>query len=163
ILLPCFFGGVPFLLMFGMGSIQGGQAFQDPKIEQVARTLQMQFPDMAAMDIKSVVQVHIFRQFLIFLLLIPSMGAMTNATYSIVGEKENRSLEPLLATPITVAELLLGKSLACAGPAILMSWFAAGLYSVGVRGLCGPAVYAHVLNWMGLVIIFLVAPLIAIL
>ena len=34
------------------------------------------------------------------------------ASYSIVGEKIQKSLEPLLATPMTDSEILLGKSIA---------------------------------------------------
>jgi ABC-2 type transport system permease protein len=40
------------------------------------------------------------------------------ASYSIVGEKVEKSLEPLLATPITDGEILLGKSIAAFLPAI---------------------------------------------
>jgi ABC-2 type transport system permease protein len=47
---------------------------------------------------------------------------VTIAAYSIVGEKTTHSLEPLLATPITTAELLAGKSLAAALPAIIVGW-----------------------------------------
>ena len=36
----------------------------------------------------------------------------TIASYSLVGEKVQRSIEPLLATPTTEGEILLGKSIA---------------------------------------------------
>ena len=38
------------------------------------------------------------------------------AAYSIVGEKVEKSLEPLLATPTTDGEILLGKSIAALLP-----------------------------------------------
>ena len=44
------------------------------------------------------------------------------AAYSIVGEKVEKSLEPLLATPTTDGELLLGKALAAFVPAVLAVW-----------------------------------------
>jgi ABC-type Na+ efflux pump permease subunit len=44
------------------------------------------------------------------------------ASYSIVGEKMEKSLEPLLATPTTDGELLLGKGLAAFVPAVLAIW-----------------------------------------
>ena len=43
------------------------------------------------------------------------------AAYSIVGEKVEKSLEPLLATPATDGEILLGKSIAAFVPPILAS------------------------------------------
>ena len=50
------------------------------------------------------------------------MIPITIAAYSIVGEKTTRSLEPLLATPITTWELLAAKSLAATIPAVLATW-----------------------------------------
>src|SRR5512144_452179 len=47
-----------------------------------------------------------------YLVLIPAILPSIIASYSIVGEKIEKSLEPLLATPTTDGELLLGKSLA---------------------------------------------------
>jgi len=44
------------------------------------------------------------------------------ASYSIVGEKMEKSLEPLLSTPTTDGELLLGKGLAAFVPAVLAIW-----------------------------------------
>jgi ABC-2 type transport system permease protein len=46
---------------------------------------------------------------LIIFIIIPATLPTIIASYSIVGEKNNRSLEPLLATPITDGELLTGK------------------------------------------------------
>lgn len=44
--------------------------------------------------------------------MIPGITPSVIASYSLVGEKVNKSLEPILATPITDLELLLGKGLA---------------------------------------------------
>jgi ABC-type Na+ efflux pump permease subunit len=44
------------------------------------------------------------------------------ASYSIVGEKMEKSLEPLLSTPTTDDELLLGKGLAAFVPAVFAIW-----------------------------------------
>src|SRR5262249_48794048 len=71
--------------------------------------------------------------------------------------------EPLLATPITVIELLLGKCLAAAIPSIVVAWITSALYGAGVRWFCGPVVFRHVINMRGLAIILLIGPLVAIL
>ena len=52
------------------------------------------------MSDEAAVQAFIFQQFML-LLLIPVTGAMAFAGYSLIGEKQGRTLEPLLATPIT--------------------------------------------------------------
>ena len=62
-----------------------------------------------------------------FLILIPAVLPSIIASYSFVGEKIERSLEPLLATPTTDGELLLGKSLASFLPCIGVTYLAAAI------------------------------------
>jgi ABC-2 type transport system permease protein len=50
-----------------------------------------------------------FNMILMIFIIVPATLPTIIATYSIVGEKNNRSLEPLLATPTTDGELLGGK------------------------------------------------------
>jgi len=50
-----------------------------------------------------------FNMILMIFIIVPATLPTIIATYSIVGEKNNRSLEPLLATPTTDGELLMGK------------------------------------------------------
>ena len=61
------------------------------------------------------------KQLLIFLLMIPAMVPSLIAPSSIIMEKENNPLEPLLATPIKTSELLLGKTLTALVPAFVVS------------------------------------------
>ena len=50
-----------------------------------------------------------FNMVLMIFIIVPATLPTIIATYSIVGEKNNRSLEPLLATPTSDGELLAGK------------------------------------------------------
>ncbi len=52
------------------------------------------------------------------------------ASYSFVGEKLEKSLEPLLATPTTDAELLFGKSLASFIPCIGATYIGTAIFVV---------------------------------
>ena len=63
----------------------------------------------------------IIKQFMIFLLLIPAMLPSLIAPASIVLEKESNTLEPLIATPIKINELLLGKTLTSMVPAFTVT------------------------------------------
>ena len=71
---------------------------------------------------KLAAQGFIVVNFMTYFLLIPAMVPMAIATQSVVGEKTARSLEPQLATPMEVAELLAGKALAAALPAVIATW-----------------------------------------
>jgi ABC-2 type transport system permease protein len=103
-------------------------------------------------------------QFLLLFLLIPLAVPVTIASYSIVGEKSTRSLEPLLATPTSTTEIILGKAAASVVPAIGATWLAFVIFLVGARFfVVSDRVYALFTNPMWFVAMFLVAPLLTVL
>ena len=55
-------------------------------------------------------------------LLMPVFVPILISSQSVAGEKERRTLEPLLAAPVSASELLLGKSLASVVPAVAITW-----------------------------------------
>jgi ABC-2 type transport system permease protein len=61
-------------------------------------------------------------------MLIPTVVPLTMAIYSVIGEKASRTLEPLLATPVGVGDLLFAKSLASTVPSVIVTWSAYGIY-----------------------------------
>src|SRR5205814_8198976 len=76
-------------------------------------------------------------------MLIPTVVPLTIAIYSVIGEKTLRTLEPLLATPVRVSELLLAKSVASTVPAVIVTWVAYLVYLVSVMIVGSPpAVHA---------------------
>lgn len=64
----------------------------------------------------------------VYLLLIPVMIMNGLITFSIVEEKTNGTLEPLLSTPVRTGELILGKILAEFIPAMICSYFFLGIF-----------------------------------
>lgn len=71
-----------------------------------------------------------------FLLMIvgffPISVSLVIALESFVGEKERRSIEPLLSTPLTDLQLYLGKLFAVMIPPLLASYLGIGVYLFGV-------------------------------
>jgi ABC-2 type transport system permease protein len=61
-------------------------------------------------------------QILVLFMLAPLFIPLTIASYSIIGEKQLRTLEPLLATPVRTWELLAAKAVAAVLPGVLVSW-----------------------------------------
>ena len=113
------------------------------------------------MDPKDAIGIMMVTQFLFLFLIVPASIPVTIASYSIVGEKEAKSLEPLLATPIRTWELLLAKSLAATIPGVVISWLIFGLFVLGVRLIASPAVFAVVTNPVWLIANLVVGPLLA--
>jgi ABC-2 type transport system permease protein len=109
-------------------------------------------------------QVYMVDLFTLLFMILPVMIPVTIAAYSIVGEKTSRSLEPILATPITTVELILGKSLSAIIPAVAATWLGYLIYAVGLQIILnGGAVVARLFDPIWLSAVFVVGPLLTIL
>jgi ABC-2 type transport system permease protein len=89
-------------------------------------------PELIGLSTLELAQALVGRQFSVLFLLLPIFIPSVLASYAIVGEKRERTLEPVLATPIRTWELLLGKILAALIPALAITLAAAGLFVIGV-------------------------------
>ncbi len=65
---------------------------------------------------------------LVYLLAIPALVPAALASYSVVGERLQGTLEPILSTPIRKEELLLGKALAAFVPAVVIAYAVFAFY-----------------------------------
>lgn len=102
--------------------------------------------------------------FLPLFMLVPIMASSVIAANSIVGEKERRTLETLLYTPVTNREFLAAKLLASFVPAVLVSWLAFGGYFLVLNLLYGLARGMLMLrSWIWLPAILLLSPAVSLL
>ncbi|MDH5605702.1 MAG: ABC transporter permease subunit [Anaerolineae bacterium] len=107
-------------------------------------------------------QFFIVSQFIMLFLMLPVIIPVTIASYSIVGEKTTRTLEPLLATPITTIELIAGKALAAVIPALVATWGAFLIFSGGSYLITHSSAISEILlSPMWLMAIFLLGPLLS--
>lgn len=107
-------------------------------------------------------QYFLVSQFMLLFMLMPLAIPVTIASYSIIGEKTTRTLEPVLATPITTLELLAGKALAAALPAVAATWLGFAVFAVGAGLLSvGTKVLDRLLDPLWLSAVFVVGPLLA--
>jgi ABC-2 type transport system permease protein len=88
---------------------------------------------------------------LLYMLVIPVMMPSVVSAYSVVGEREQGTLEPVLTTPIRREEFLIGKALAAFVPTLVIAYAVFGIF-LAVAGLfahpaIASAIYAgtHVL------------------
>jgi ABC-2 type transport system permease protein len=114
------------------------------------------FPQLT---LQEVLQYALLNQFLLMFLMMPVIIPTTIAAFSIIGEKSQKSLEPLLATPISVMQLLLGKALAAVIPALLVTWFAFLVFYVGAFFMTSAALLHVLLTPMWLLVMFVISPL----
>ncbi len=116
IFVPVILTALPLIILYAMGSTGGIPEGDMADVPAQFLAVCGNLPG------KDCMQIFMMNTFMMMFMLMPLMIPTAIAAYSIVGEKTTRSLEPLLATPITTIELLVGKGLASAGPAILISW-----------------------------------------
>lgn len=157
VFLPLFFTALPLIMLsFTKSAVPEGSGTSE---------VPAMFASVcgATMTSNDCVQAFLLNQFLLFFMMMPLIIPTTIAAYSIVGEKTTRSLEPLLATPITTEELLVGKALAASLPAIGAGWlcFAIFVLLIPVTG-ASAAVQQYTLTPTWLVGVFAVGPLMAI-
>jgi ABC-2 type transport system permease protein len=91
------------------------------------------------------VRAALLSPFLVLFQMIPLVVPITIASYSIVGEKQSRSLEALLATPIKTWELLLGKAAAAAFPGIAATWWTYIVFALAAKFVVSDAVYNNII------------------
>ena len=101
--------------------------------------------------------------FAFFYMILAGFIPTSIASYTIVGEKVEKCLEPLLATPTTDGEILLGMGIAAFLPPIAAILGGSAVFMVLVdlatRGTLG---YAFFPNWNAGIVLFLMVPLAAI-
>jgi ABC-type transport system involved in multi-copper enzyme maturation permease subunit len=98
---------------------------------------------------------------LVYLLGIPALVPAAVAAYSVVGEREQGTLEPVLTTPIRREEFLLGKALAAFAPSVLVSLAVYAIFIACLEVFAHPAVAAAAVSGPSLVAQLVFTPLLA--
>jgi ABC-type transport system involved in multi-copper enzyme maturation permease subunit len=98
---------------------------------------------------------------LIYMLAIPVLVPAALSAYSIVGERTQGTLEPVLATPIRPDELLLGKALAAFIPSVVVAYLVFGLFVGLVEIFARPAVASALIQCPELLAQLAFTPLLA--
>ncbi len=98
---------------------------------------------------------------MLFMLLVPAIIPAGIAAYSVVGEREQGTLEPVLTTPVRSEEFLLGKALAALVPTLAISYAIFGVVLACVALFAHPGVSSAVFRAPLLLALALFTPLIA--
>jgi len=97
----------------------------------------------------------------LLLLIVPIALPPVIAAYSVVGERDQGTLEPVLTTPVTPSELLLGKAAAAFVPSVGMAYAIYFVVLISVRVGAAPVVTDVVWNPPQLLAQLLFIPLLA--
>jgi ABC-type Na+ efflux pump permease subunit len=98
---------------------------------------------------------------LLYMLAIPALVPSLVAAYSVVGERQQGTLEPVLTTPVRPEELLLGKALATFLPSVAVAYLVYGLFLACVAQFARPGVASALIRLPDLLAQFAFTPLLA--
>ncbi len=99
---------------------------------------------------------------LLYLLGIPALVPVFIAAYAVVGERQQGTLEPVLATPIPREEFLLGKALAALLPSLVVAYAVFALFLACIELLARPGIASAVIQVPDLLAQVLFTPLLAV-
>jgi ABC-2 type transport system permease protein len=120
-----------FFVTVTPGVVRAEMEKGDAAMQSLARLAQGA-EEFAGMPLDEAMARFFLRSLVAFFLIMPLVISSVSAAFSIVGEKQQRTLEPILATPITDAQFMLGKMLASSVPAVIVTWATALLATIVV-------------------------------
>jgi ABC-2 type transport system permease protein len=118
-------------------------------------------PELQLLPPAEAMVVQMNEQYMFYLFIIPMMLPVYIAAYSIIGEKQTKTLEPLLATPVATWELLAAKGAAATLPPVVVTWLSFAVLLAGVDLIAPPSVSAYMARPVWVVSMLLLGPLLA--
>jgi len=125
LLMPLIGAALPALLVAASAAmLSDAMAKADPELAGLINLVRT-FARLQGIALEQAAAVIMLRVSAGYFLLMPLAIVSIAGAYAIVGEKQQRTLEPVLATPISTSQFLLGKLLAVVLPAVAVSFIAA--------------------------------------
>ncbi|MEA2574865.1 MAG: type transport system permease protein [Chloroflexia bacterium] len=158
-LLPLFFALAPLVFAFVIKGVDVSDMQGEMKDFEQLLAINPAFQGMNMLEFGQAV---IGQQISLMFLLLPMILPSVIASYSVVGEKNSRTLEPVLATPVTTLEFLLAKSITAVLPSMIMTWVAGAIFALGmIPAAVSARAYAAVVSPTWVLMLLLWAPLLS--
>lgn len=151
---------LPFFVAIIVPAVTGERLADSSDLQIALEMLRTQHL-AARMDPEGAIQAWVFQQFLPLLVIGPVAASMSIAAHTVVGEKQARTLEPLLATPITTFELLAGKVLGALLPSLALTAGCFVVYGAAIATFARPGVLWILAAPRSLGVFFVIGPLAA--
>ena len=98
---------------------------------------------------------------LLYMLVIPVIVPSVISAYSVVGEREQGTLEPVLITPIRREEFLIGKALAAVIPTLVIAYAVFGVFLAAAALFAHPVIVSAIYAGTHVLVQLLFTPLLA--
>jgi ABC-type Na+ efflux pump permease subunit len=98
---------------------------------------------------------------LLYMLVIPVTMPSVVCAYSVVGEREQGTLEPVLSTPVSQEEFLIAKALAAFVPTLVVAYAVFGIFLAVAALFAHPVIVSAIYAGTHVLVQFLFTPLLA--
>jgi ABC-type transport system involved in multi-copper enzyme maturation permease subunit len=98
---------------------------------------------------------------LLYMLLIPATVPSAVSAYSVIGEREQGTLEPILITPIRSEEFLIGKAIAVIIPTLAVAYTIFGLFLAIAALFAHPGIESAIFSGSHILVQLVFTPLLA--
>ncbi|HEY7420240.1 MAG TPA: ABC transporter permease subunit [Ktedonobacteraceae bacterium] len=142
---PLLFAVIPFLFL--------------QRISNGSRASSLAIPSLEGLTLHEYTQGVVGTIFSNLYILLPMIVPSIVAAYSIIGEKSNHTLEPVLATPVRRWQLLMGKILSALLPAVIVTWISGSLFIMELAIFTDANVVSHVVTAGWLILFIACTPL----
>ncbi|MFO0714031.1 MAG: ABC transporter permease subunit [Sandaracinus sp.] len=160
-LVPLVMGTVAVIIGWATGNVDTS-APQDP--QDLAELRQIMGDRIAHItSLHDALQLYLGEMGLLVILLLPALIPPILASQTLVREKQSRSLETLLVTPVRTWEIVIAKVLFCAGLGVTPQWVVSAIYFAVIHAQCSPVALASLLTPGWLLTILVASPLVAVL
>jgi ABC-2 type transport system permease protein len=150
---------LPFVVVKIVPWATGQALATDPGRKKALEVGRAHVPSLEGIAPELAVEAFLFQQFLVLFLLAPIVSAVSLAAYSVVGEKQGRTLEPLLTTPLSTPELLVAKAVASFIPSLAMELAGVVVYLLLIALVGSPGVWPSLFTVRSGIMVLLVGPL----
>jgi ABC-2 type transport system permease protein len=141
-----------------------GERLSDSSDFEIAAEMYRVQASARTLSSEGAIQAFIFQHALVLMVGLTTVtGSMAVAAHSVIGEKQARTLEPLLATPLRTSELLAAKVAGAAIPGVGLMALCFVIYLIAVAVFAEPGVWLSLLNLRTLSLVFVTGPLAALL
>jgi ABC-2 type transport system permease protein len=158
LIMPLVGAALPAIIALATASALAGKAPIDPQMQSMLNAAKL-LAAAQGIDVAQAAAVYSLRLAAGYFLLMPVAIVSIAGAYAIVGEKQQRTLEPVLASPISTPQFLLAKMVAVSAPAVIASWIAALMGAIASVASFWWAndvlVWPDVFYWVG---VFVLAP-----
>jgi ABC-2 type transport system permease protein len=149
-----------FLVVFIVPALMGTTLEEAGEFGEEAANAVGRIAELEGLSGNALIQTFLFHQFSLLLLLVPIVSATALATHAVIGEKQSKALEPLLATPISTIELLAAKTLTPFLFALALTWTAVIIEVIGAAAIGDPGVWQSIVGTRMFLLFGVLGPLV---